>query len=135
MDQMMTRAHARVLIVDDDQAVREMFAQLLRREGHSVRTAGDAAAALEEVACWHPDAILLDYRMPLINGMGFLYRLRAQASDSDTPVAIITGAGDLQGALSTECAALGAAVYFKPIRSDDLKAIAQALLTPGALLH
>jgi DNA-binding response OmpR family regulator len=135
MDQTMTRAYARVLIVDDDQAVREMFAQLLRREGHSVHTAADAAAALEEVACWHPDAILLDYRMPLINGMGFLYRLRAQTSDSTTPVAIITGAGDLQGALSTECAALGAAVYFKPIRRDDLRAIAQALLTPGALAH
>src|SRR5580700_3941416 len=69
MDRTMTKVYARVLIVDDDQAVREMFAQLLRREGHSVRTAGDAAAALEEVACWHPDAILLDYRMPLINGM------------------------------------------------------------------
>jgi DNA-binding NtrC family response regulator len=130
---MMTKPYARVLIVDDDQAVREMFAQLLRREGHSVHTAGDAAAALEEVACWHPDAILLDYRMPLVNGMGFLYRLRE--SDSNTPVAIITGAGDLQGALSNECAALGAAVYFKPIRSDDLKGIALALLAPGALPH
>jgi CheY-like chemotaxis protein len=130
---MMTRAHARVLIVDDDQAVREMFAQLLRREGHSVRTAGDAAAALEEVACWHPDAILLDYRMPLMNGMGFLYRLRAQAFDASTPVAVITGDGDV-GTLAAECAALGAAVYFKPIRNDDLRAIAQALLT-SALIH
>jgi CheY-like chemotaxis protein len=123
-----------VLVVDDDQAVREMFAQLLRREGHSVRTAADAAAALEEVASWHPDAILLDYRLPLINGVGFLYRLRAQASDSNTPVAVITGDCDFQGTLSLECATLGATVYFKPIRSDDLRAIAQELLT-AAVRH
>jgi CheY-like chemotaxis protein len=129
----MMKAFARVLIVDDDQAVREMYAQLLRREGHSVHTVANAATALEEVATWHPDAILLDYRMPLMNGMGFLNRLRSQASDASTPVAVITGDGDV-GTLAAECAALGAAVYFKPIRNDDLRAIAQALLT-SALIH
>jgi CheY-like chemotaxis protein len=134
MDRAMIRSCARVLIVDDDQAVREMYAQLLRREGHSVHTASNAAAALEEVAAWHPDAILVDYRMPLMNGMGFLYRLRALAADADTPVAIITGDGNGQGTLSTECAAVGAAVYFKPIRSEDLRAIAQALLI-AAVVH
>ena len=83
--------------MDDDLVVREIFADALRREGHSVRTAATAAAALDEVELWRPDAILLDYRMGLINGVGFLYRLRAHESVAHTPVAVITGQVDLRG--------------------------------------
>jgi DNA-binding response OmpR family regulator len=125
----MTTPSARFLIVDDDEAVREAFALVLRLEGHTVRTVAAAAQALDEVASWHPDAILLDYRMPLINGLGFLYRLRAHEPSSHTPVAVITGVGDIDGTLATELADLGAMVYFKPLRLDDLRAVAHALLT------
>jgi two-component system response regulator MprA len=121
---------ARILVVDDNVVVREMFADALRLEGHTVRTAGTAAAALEEVVRWRPDAILIDYRMGLINGLGFLYRLRADASSAaHIPVAVITGQVDVEGTLATECAGLGATVYFKPLRLDDLRAIARGLLT------
>jgi CheY-like chemotaxis protein len=120
---------ARLLVVDDDVVVREMFAEVLRLEGHTVRTAGGALAALDEVAVWHPHAILVDYRMGLINGLGFLYRLRADQSAIHTPVAVITGQVDVEGAFATECAGLGAAVYFKPLRLVDLRAIARRLLT------
>ena len=123
----MTRA--RFLIVDDDAVVREMFADTLRLEGHTVRTAATAATALDEVATWHPDAILLDYSMGLINGLGFLYRLRARESAAHTPVAVITGQVDVEGTLAIECADLGAAVYFKPLRLAALRAIARGLLT------
>jgi two-component system response regulator MprA len=119
---------ARILVVDDNVVVREMFADALRLEGHTVRTAGTAAAALEEVVRWRPDAILIDYRMGLINGVGFLYRLRAHESAADTPVAVITGQVDIDDALAAECASLGAAVYFKPLRLEDLRAIARGLL-------
>jgi CheY-like chemotaxis protein len=64
---------------------------------------------LDAVAEWRPDAILVDYFMPLVNGVGFQYRLRAAESGSRTPVAVITGANDAQGALASECARLGAA--------------------------
>ena len=120
---------ARFLVVDDDVVVREMFADALRREGHAVRTAATAAAALDEVELWRPDAILLDYGMGLITGVGFLYRLRAHESAAYTPVAVITGQVDLEETLATECANLGAAIYFKPLRLEDLRAIARGLLT------
>jgi two-component system response regulator MprA len=121
---------ARLLVVDDDVVVREMFADALRLEGHTVRTAATAAAALDEVAEWRPDAILVDYRMGLINGLGFLYRLRAHesAAHTRTPVAVITGQVDVEGTLATECADLGATVHFKPLRLETLRAIARGLL-------
>jgi len=114
--------------VDDDEAVREMFTQLLRGEGYAVRAVATAGAGLNAAAEWRPDAILLDYLMPFVNGVGLLYRLRAHESASRTPVAVITGAEDAKGALSTECAILGAAVYFKPLRRDDLCKVVRALL-------
>jgi len=120
---------ARFLVVDDNVVVREMFADALRQEGHTVRTAATAAAALDEVALWRPDAILIDYRMGLINGVGFLYRLRAHESSAHTPVAVITGQVDIEDALAAECASLGAAVYFKPLRLEALREIARGLLT------
>src|SRR5712691_2891933 len=86
-----TKPAARFLIVDDDEGVRELFTRLLRFEGYAVRAVATAGAALEAVAEWRPDAILLDYFMPLVNGVGFLYRLRADESASRTPVAVITG--------------------------------------------
>ena len=121
--------HGRFLVVDDNIVVREMFADALRLEGHTVRTAANAAAALDDVVSWEPDAILIDYRMGVINGLGFLYRLRAHESVAHTPVAVITGQVDLEGTLATECASLGATVYFKPLRLEDLRGIARGLLT------
>ena len=91
-------------------------------------TAATAAAALDEVALWRPDAILLDYRMGLITGLGFLYRLRATRRRLTPRLPVITGRVDLEETLATECATLGAAIYFKPLRLEDLRAIARGLL-------
>jgi DNA-binding response OmpR family regulator len=123
-----TKPPPRLLIVDDEEAVRKMFTRLLRAEGFDVRAVATAGAGLDAVAEWRPDAILLDYRMPLVNGVGFLYRLRARESSSRTPVAVITGAGEVEGALAKEFATLGAAVFFKPLGRDGLRNVARMLL-------
>ena len=81
----MTRT-GRLLIVDDDEGVTQTFAGILRLEGHQVRTAGNAQDGLREAEEFRPDAIILDLRMPLVNGLGFLYRLReelARTPDDD----------------------------------------------------
>ena len=106
-----------------------MFTQLLRAEGYAVRAVATADAGLNAAAEWRPDAILLDYLMPFVNGVGLLYRLRAHESASRTPVAVITGALDVDGVLFTECATLGATVYFKPLGRDGLRNVARTLLT------
>jgi CheY-like chemotaxis protein len=128
-----TKPAPRLLIVDDDEGIREMFSRVLRGEGYAVRAVATAHAGLEAVAEWRPDAILLDYLMPFVNGLGFLYRLRAHESVSRTPVAVITGAGDVEGVLVPECATLGATVHFKPIERGGLGKLVRGLLASNAV--
>ena len=80
-----------ILVVDDDEGVTQTFARILRLEGYDVRTAMNAETALREADRSHPDAIILDLRMPLVDGLGFLRRLRAHDEQRTTPVAIVTG--------------------------------------------
>jgi two-component system, OmpR family, response regulator len=124
----MATTPARFLIVDDDGALALLLGRILRVDGHQVHTAMTAAAAFDDIAAWHPDAILLDYRMPLINGLGFLYRLRAHEKGPPTAVAIITGDTAAAGTISEECAALGATVHVKPIGCAGLLALARQLI-------
>ena len=65
-----------VLVIDDDRVTTETFARMLRLEGFQVRTALTAESGLKASETAHPDAIILDLRMPLVDGLGFLYRLR-----------------------------------------------------------
>lgn len=125
----MSNTPAKVLIIDDDQAVTETFARMLRLEGHEVRTAHDAESGLREAQDVPPDAIIVDLRMPLINGLGFLYRLRAQGRHAHTPVAIVTGDYCLDDSITRELTELGAQLHFKPLWLEDLVELAYALLT------
>ena len=70
-------ALTKILIVDDDEGVTQTFARMLRLEGYQVRTAMNAETGLREAEHSRPDAIILDLRMPLVDGLGFLRRLRA----------------------------------------------------------
>jgi PleD family two-component response regulator len=67
---------ATVLIVDDDLATVDIFAQVLRLEGYEVRTALSAETGIRVVQASRLDAILVDFNMPLANGVEFLRRLR-----------------------------------------------------------
>jgi len=71
----------KILIVDDDEGVTTTFARMLRLEGYQVHTAATAEKGLAEAEQNHPDAIILDMRMPLVDGLGFLRRLRAFDAD------------------------------------------------------
>jgi two-component system response regulator MprA len=119
---------ATVLIVDDDPAVTETFARMLVLEGYNVRAAVSAEAGLKEAEAAHPDAILLDLRMPMVDGLAFLKRLRASEAEHKTPVAIVTGDYFLDDTMSNELHGLGAEVFFKPLWIEDLVRITQALV-------
>jgi DNA-binding NtrC family response regulator len=122
---------SKVLIIDDDLAVTQTFASMLRLEGHEVRTALDAETGLQQVRSEHPDAIIVDLRMPLINGLGFLYRLRADEQYVETPVAIVTGDYTLDDSISRELQELGARLHFKPLWLEDLVDLTHDLLAPS----
>jgi len=117
-----------VLVVDDDSAVTATFARILRLEGYEVVTALSAEAALLAFADASPDAILLDLRMPLVDGLEFLRRLRADEAGRDVPVAIVTGDYCLDDAVLGELYELGTSVFFKPVWLEDLLQIMQWLM-------
>lgn len=119
---------AKILIVDDDEGVTQTFARMLRLEGYQVKTAVSAESGLREAQSSQPDAIILDLRMPLVDGLGFLRQLRARDAQKTTPVAIVTGDYFLDDAISTELRELGAELRFKPLWLEDLVGLARNLL-------
>src|SRR3954464_8527483 len=119
---------ARILIVDDDENVLKTFAKALSLEGFDVRTAASPLIGLQEAVETPPDAILLDLRMPFVNGVGFLYRLRAQSAHRHTPVAIITGDSCIDDPAMTELHGLDAEVRFKPMWIDEVVTLTRSLL-------
>src|SRR5712691_9116989 len=135
------RTPARLVIVDDDEAITRTFAKMLTLEGYQVRTAGTAEQGLLEAESFQPDGIILDLRMPLINGLGFLYRLRAQGRHRHTPVVIVTGDYCLDDSVLNELRELGADLRFKPLWLEDLVVIARTMVSfhpdeqPPALVH
>lgn len=121
-------ATAQILIIDDDEGVTQTFARMLRLEGYQVRTAENAESGLQVAAETHPDAIILDLRMPILDGLGFLRRLRSSTMQSTTPVAIVTGDYFLDDETSAELRQLGAQLRFKPMWVEDLVGLTRDLL-------
>jgi two-component system, OmpR family, response regulator PrrA len=117
-----------ILIVDDDRSVADTFARMLKLEGFGVATALSAESGLTLARESPPDAIILDMRMPITNGLQFLRQLRSQDSLSRVPVAIVTGDYFLSEPIQHELRSLGAAIRFKPLWLEDLIALAKTLI-------
>ena len=117
-----------ILIVDDDRSVADTFARMLKLEGFAVQTALDASSGLELADAMRPQAIILDMRMPLVNGIQFLRQVRARPHLANIPVAIVTGDYFLSDELQQELKTLGASLRFKPLWLEDLLALAQTLI-------
>ncbi len=120
--------HETILIVDDDEGVTQTFARMLRMEGYKVRTAMSAETGLRDVTENPPDAIILDLRMPMVDGLGFLRSLRSREAQRATPVAIVTGDYFLDDTVSSELRELGAELKYKPLWLEDLVGLARTLL-------
>ncbi len=121
-------ATATILIVDDDEAVTQTFARVLKLEGFDVRTALDPETGLRVADEARPNAIILDLRMPLLDGVSFLRRLRAHEAHQNTPVAIVTGDYLLDESISSEVRDLRAELRYKPLWLEDLIGLARELL-------
>jgi DNA-binding response OmpR family regulator len=117
-----------ILIVDDDPGVAETFGRLLRLEGFGVATALTADAGLELADSIRPDAVILDMRMPITNGLQFLRLVRSRPHLAEVPVAIVTGDYFLPDAIQNELRTLGASIRFKPMWLEDLVALARTLV-------
>jgi two-component system response regulator CpxR len=85
------RQRVRVLVVDDDDATREVIAELLRDEGYEVACAENGVAALREIRMEHsPDLVLLDLMMPVMSGWEVLEQLQESDRLSQIPVVVVS---------------------------------------------
>jgi two-component system response regulator MprA len=120
----------RILVVDDDAAVRDSLARTLRFEGHDVETACDGQQALDVVHAAEPDAMILDVSMPKLDGFETCRRLRAEGVL--LPVLMLTARDSVGDRVSGLDA--GADDYLvKPFALQELQARLRALLRRSLL--
>jgi CheY-like chemotaxis protein len=104
-----------ILVVDDDAAIREAVRDVLEQEGLPVETASDGAEALVKINARAPRLVLLDMRMPGMDGWGFARALRL--SGIELPVVVMTAAADARR-WADEIGAID--VVAKPFGVDEL---------------
>lgn len=110
-------ANPAILVVDDDQAVCQMLAQFLVDNGYQVTTAQSSREAVGIAGREPPDLVLLDLRMPGMDGVECLRQLKTQRDD--LPVVIVTAMDD--ETIAARCTTLGASAYLvKPIQLEQL---------------
>jgi len=120
------RTGHRVLIVDDEEGFRDGVADLLGMEGYEVSVARDAVEAVRVLPEFRPEVILLDLRMPHLDGEGFLRGIGGLPASKRVPVVLISAKEDLQQiALRT-----GAAGFLsKPFEAPQLLSLLEKVLS------
>lgn len=114
-----------VLVVDDEDGIRQALNRFLTRLGYQVVEAPDGATALERIGAHQPNAMLCDIRMPNMTGVELVPK--ALAADSDLAIVMLTAIDEPRTAI--ECMKLGAYDYLiKPVDLDELEISLQGAL-------
>ena len=115
---------ARVLVVEDDDAISQVLQRSLRMEGYDVRIAGDGLAALDEAHSFLPDLVILDLGLPKLDGLEVAKTLR---ESDDVPILMLTARDAVESRV--EGLDAGADDYLvKPFERQELLARLRALL-------
>ncbi|MGE0486486.1 MAG: response regulator transcription factor [Gammaproteobacteria bacterium] len=113
----MTGEQPSCLVVDDDEAFREVLAAALRRRGFIVTTAGDATAALDAARTHQPTHVVLDLRLEQDSGLQLIEPLRA--TNPEVRIVVLTGFASI--ATAVHAIKLGAVQYLtKPADADEI---------------
>jgi DNA-binding response OmpR family regulator len=124
------RMRKRVLILDDQEYLRDIMATILADAGYpaaAVETADEALRALDEL---HPELLVLDVSLPKVGGLEFLDQLRAQPAWATLPVLIVSG--DPTRLVAAE-GRPNVVALTKPFDASDLVAEVARFLQPAAL--
>lgn len=117
----------RVLIVEDDTDTRTALREFLERSGYLAAEAADGLAGLAQAESWHPHTILLDVRMPGLDGYEVCRRLKANPATKPIPVIVMTAfQDDALNRLAYEAGAM--ACILKPFRLEVLLTIIQTAI-------
>jgi DNA-binding response OmpR family regulator len=118
---------ARVLVVEDDDSIRDLVDIVLTSAGYEVLTASDGAAALQVAGAVRPDLVLLDMRMPVMDGWEFARRYRA-GPEPHAPIVVVTAARDA----AQRASEIDANGYLgKPFDMGELLALVRHLAHPS----
>ena len=114
-----------VLVVDDNESIRTLLADVLPSMGYAVTTACDGLTAIEELGRCQPQIILMDIEMPGLDGCEVCRRIKSHPRTRSIPVMLVSGRSD-----TPESAALAGADGFlrKPFRIDELVGAIRSLL-------
>lgn len=116
-----------ILIVDDDEPIREYAKAVLEGVGYEVETAWSGEQALKYLVLGRPDMLLVDINMPGMSGLELIGRVRLRQKFKDIPVLVFSASGlgvDIQAAIRA-----GAGGYLlKPFAAEDLTAKVAAVL-------
>lgn len=111
-----------ILVVEDDDDLRRIFRDSLKFSGFDVREAADGHDALQMIENAPPDVVVLDIRLPTLDGLSVRDELAANPRTKDIPVVVVTGAPvDLRRLRGTK-------LLRKPVPPDDLVATVRASL-------
>lgn len=114
-----------ILVVDDDQAVRDSLARSLQYSGYEVSTAVDGVEALAKLAAGRPDAVIMDVMMPRLDGLETTRMLRANGND--VPILVLTARDSVDDRVDGLDAG-GDDYLAKPFALDELLARIRALV-------
>ena len=110
---------ATILVMDDDECMRELLRLHLANAGYDVLLAEDAIEAGKLILKRRPDLLLADVEMPFMDGLEFVEAVRSDPSTSSLPIIFLTGRTDAE----PRATQLGAAAFLmKPLRADQLLA-------------
>jgi DNA-binding response OmpR family regulator len=121
-------AETRILVVEDDQTLRDVIAEALREDGYAVETTDDGLAALELARGWRPALVILDLMMPHMSGQEFAEAVRRMDGLASIPIIVVSAsrAADEVGPR------LGAtAAFHKPFDLFELTEQVNGLLRRG----
>lgn len=123
---------AEIMVVDDEEYIREMLSLLLGLHGFTITEAEDGLDAWHKITDHRPDVVILDVMMPRMDGITLCEKLRANPYTADLPVIMLSGKTHL-GA-EEEGLAAGANYYmWKPMKTTELVANIQNVLSSAAV--
>jgi CheY-like chemotaxis protein len=122
----MSRRRAKVLIVEDNDDLRNLFRTALAIEGFDVQEARNGLDALHRLDRDPPDVVILDINLPLVSGVAVREQIAAHSATRHIPVVVVTGSAENFDALNVPC------IIRKPVSPTELvRAVRKCLASEG----